>query len=803
MPLFRSLALLAGFVLLAVGLALKPLAWSDATGTAMELALLACLSLGAGAITARILRLRLASAVLLTALALLGLAYAGPAGLLATTCVLLGGLAIGTLFGRTQDSDPLLRWVAGLGVLAACLGWLLPFPIHRAGLWLPALLALAWWRRGPIREDLAGLRANWSNSIGAAPWTALACALVVIISSTPAWLPVSNIDDLAYHVNLGWELMQFGHGRLDVGSQVWALAPWSTDLLHALVMLLAGREVTGPLNVFWLLAAVGLVQRLGRAMGLEDRQAWLAAMLYASLPMTSAMTGSLQVESATPAMIAALALAILSTTTFDARALRLVAALAGLLMGAKMSNGLMLLPFAIWLLWQWRGRLPWTGMPVAVASAAFIGGSSYAYAFALTGNPVLPAFNALFQSPWFPAVNFIDLRWQTGVPWNLPWRLVLDSKAYYEGANGCAGLVPLALLGGVFAGLADRRVRTPLVVGLSAALLVFWQVQYLRYFHPAMTLLLPALVAALLHGGSRRHWREWLLALLVVAQLWLLPTAAWMTQYGAFRRLVMKGPEAVINEFVPERAVAARFRATAASTDRLLYADRSHAGELPGLATSTAWFTPLVSEKLASRSADPAAWAEAVALTGANHVMTYRVTDHPGLQQYLLQAGATRIDGNGAAELYRLPPRPPSREISITADNNRVHAELAIARPHPVIGELVVNLSCDKPGEPISVSWHLTKRNGQPRDHWDWLNCGIDGKASARMRFASIARGGVLGFDASPVHPEKGMVLTLISTQADVRRNLHAETALYAWVWNKVCRRTGCGQDEVRLMPVP
>lgn len=63
--------------------------------------------------------------------------------------------------------------------------------------------------------------------------------------------------------------------------------------------------------------------------------------------------------------------------------------------------------------------LPWLGAVMALGLAstglwlltgAVEGGASYALAAWSVGNPVLPLFNAVFQSPYFAPVNFSDAR---------------------------------------------------------------------------------------------------------------------------------------------------------------------------------------------------------------------------------------------------------------------------------------------------------------------------------------------------------------------------------------------------------
>lgn len=802
MTLVRSIGFISGFALLAIGILLRPFDWPILAPYAQELLFVGTGLLLTGWIISRTTKLSLASSLLGAGLTGFGLFHAGPIVMLSTLLVLAGGLGIGTLVDDSHRCHPLVRWTAGLGILAATLGWLLPFPIHYAAVWAPVLLATCWWRRHKIGADLIQLHTEWRSSTVSAPHSTWIFAIVFLLASRPAWLPVRNPDDLAYRLGLAWELIRHGHGQLDLGAQAWALAPWSTDLLHSLVMLVAGTEATGPLNVFWLLLASILVQRIGLALGLNEQQSWLSAMLYASLPLSGFLSSSMQPESATPAMVAAISLILIDRKRIDGQQLRLIAVVAGFMLASKMSNALMLLPFAAWLILRWNRDITAKSLLVATILGLFTGASSYVYAFGLAGNPVLPMLNGVFGSPWYPAENFVDATWQSGVPWNLPWELTIDTGEYFEGNAGAAGLFVLALFGGFFTALADRNLRVPIAVGLTSALLMFWQVQYLRYLHPTFTLIIPTLVAGLLHGSPRIAWKEWLLSALVFGQLFLLPTASWMFGQDALRLNTTQGPESVLDKFVPERKISERFLSRARPTDRVLFTDprRSFTAEYAGTAMGVAWFTPFTSSAIAE--GNPSDWSGVVARAGANYLMTYNAAKSAGLSAYLKQSNAILEDENGAAELYRIP----LLAIPFTRDEDRAEGKIdlivPIQRSYPVAGDIQVILGCDQWGEMIATGWTLTGLQDQSTNHWHWISCGIDGRAIAQVTYMSMARSKNIRFTASTALPESGMRVELLSVEGDVRRNLPQETALYHRLWDSLCFKDKCLHEHMKIAPV-
>lgn len=768
-----------------------------------------------------------ATAALVGALGAAALAFEGFAGTAAGLLVLAGGLAAGTLLPRARAVDPLVRWVAGVGLIAAVLGWLLPWPVHRPSVWAAALMVLIGWRWAAMRSDLRRVRDGFLPLLEQAPLASLAWALVCITAGAPAWLPINNPDDLAYHLTIGQELLRYGQGRLDIGAQAWALAPWSSDLVHALDSLLAGRDSTGVLNTAWLLGTGLLIVRLGVALGLRAGHAWLASALYVSLPLTSFLAGSMQTEGPTAAALVALAIVVGFDPAPRTARMAPIAALAGFLVGMKISNALLLVPIAIWWLATWWRSMPWRALIPAVLLGAFAGGSSYFYGFALTGNPVVPMFNAQFRTPWFPAQNFEDATWQTGVPWDVAWRVVFDTGEYFEGKPGAAGIVLVLLAGGLVLAFATQRTRALSLVATAGVVLVFVQVQYLRYLHPALALWLPAVTAALLLPpvhGTRAQWPSAVLWAAVLVQLALVGKSGWMLQQGALRTLLLEGRDAVSDRFVPERALLQRWQTELQETDRVLLPDplRSFTSLLPGRAVGTAWFTPLMARiRTAGDAANPDTWGAVVERAGANHVLVHDLSSQPGLREFLAERSAVRLDSNGAAELYRLAQDRASSTTQADDDTAKVNAslqtaqesatgaaqrrselELPIARRHPVLGQVVLQIACNAPGEPVAVGWSLPVPDAPPVSHWEWVSCASGGLATAAVQFRAAAGAQPLVATVRAAQTGSAMTVAIQQHRLDLRRDFHAQTALADWVARWHCRRA-CDSAKYRLWSHP
>jgi hypothetical protein len=586
-------------------------------------------------------------------------AFAGVLPVLATVLLALAALGLGA--GWIPPSLPAraaFALLAGLAVIAAVVGWLLPVHVHGRIAYAVVLVALVAWRRRAIAESAAELRDGFREAVAAAPTPAALAVLMLGLASTTLWLPTLQFDDLAYHLGLPWQLQQAGFYRLDPLSNVWTLAPWAGDVVHAIAQVLAGSEARGAVNAIWLLLTARLLWALAEGLGLEAWARWSCVLLYASQPLTSYLGAGMQAEGPTTAVVCALALAIQrSPERPDGAHLRLLALLAGFALALKASNGLLVLPLGIWQLWRWRGRLPWRSLPVALLLGAFVCGSSYAYAAWLTGNPLFPLFNGVFQSPYYAPVNFDDLRWHAGFDATLPWRLTFDTEHYLESWDGAAGFVLVGLAGALPLALLERRARPLLAIALLAGALVLSQLQYVRYIHPAMALLLPALVAGVARGAGRRGATALLLGLALL-NLSFHANTSWILRGGALKERVRHGREALIASYAPERVIAAHQRDARAKARTLtLFVDpqRPLSAELGGDALTTAWYDPQLSAARAQADAvaDGSGWRALFARVGATHVVLVPASATPALRASLTDA--VRVEAIGDVELWRLP----------------------------------------------------------------------------------------------------------------------------------------------------
>lgn len=784
--------------------------WSSALLQHFDAVALALLGLGlAGSVLARLARWPLAAGLLAISL-LAHLRFHGFAAVVVALLFLAVALGLGArLIGAARpgasprgratpaedsgDGDaPWWSLCVGTAAMGATAGWLLPFPIFsQAAVAAVLVLALIVLRRDAAHQ----LRALWrllDASCRESPRASAAAAAVLLIASVPSWLPVMSADDLATHLQIGWQLQVHGHYRMDVGSQAWSLAPWLADALYGLLLLLAGREVAPTFNLLWLIVTLLLVQRIGRVIGLSPAFAWLGAMLYASTPLVGALTMGMQTETLSAAFVAALALVVLRAPPHaEARTLWVAGLLSAGLIGMKILNGAFVLPLAVLLLWRWRGAVPWSALPRAFGAGALVAGPSYFYATVLAGNPLLPMFNGAFASPWFPAENHVDPRWHAGFDWALPYWLSFRTADYYEptGIAGAAGFALLLLALGAVAAATDRRLRPLLLAALAAWLIPFIQIQYLRYTLPALVLLLPLLLAGLATSPKSRGL---LLsgAAVVLLNLLFQASGSYVTARDGMARL-LDSREALLAEMAPERLIADVVRLRHRDADRLLLTDPDFPSiaEFAGRAFTLSWYDHALWQETRERPDDLAAWQRVVERSGANLVVARRDTLYPGLRALLVGAGAQRLAEFGPATLYELPPRRTAGEL-LEARPGQVALRFPASLEGDRLVDVRIELDCSLPFAPVALGWTAYRLHGDAG--WArhrWMTCPADGRLVVDLSLALPAGWGRVEFEAEPVAGFGEQVIRVAGQGQLQRTDLARSRDLSRVARQQVCRR--------------
>lgn len=646
-----------GPLLLLFGLAITPLLKSLPSGRFGELIALGLLI---GALAWLLGRLRgwyMASGLALIWILLLPV-FTGVLPMLATILLLLAALVTGqALFAQRALA---LQATAGLLVLAAVLGWTLLLPIHSRWVYLPVCFALVIWRRALLWTSLRSGIVQWRRCVTEAPRSAALAVLLVGFASTACWLPTLQYDDLTYHLRLPWQLLQQGVYQPAPQHQIWALAPWATDVIQAVPQVIAGTESRGPVNAFWLILLATAAWQLAAQLGANVQLRWLAVGMVASLPLTAGLAGGMQTELPTAAVL--LWMCALAASPRDGRlsSWLLLAVLAGGLLAMKSMSAVMALPVLVWAL----VRHPWPSLPrigLVLLTGLLIGLANYVHAQWLAGNPVLPLLNGIFQSPYFAPTNFIDPKYKIGFGPGLPWTLTFHSSRYFESHDGAAGVVLVGLAGLWLLALLRPATRPAAWVTLAVLALPLLPIQYLRYAYPGMALLCVVAVAALGPRLTRRPVIGMLVALCVL-NVSYQSTGYWMLRSGALKdTLKSAGHDApLFQRFAPERSLAASIRTSGEDEGTVLLLDPrdSFFAEFGTRGRTVSWYSPALQSAASLAELDPSGgqWHQLLQEQQVRHIILRIETLTPSQRLALELAGARLREETGGRQWWSLPP---------------------------------------------------------------------------------------------------------------------------------------------------
>lgn len=595
------------------------------------------------------------------------LAYCGPLPVLSVALLAAAAWAVGdALLPAMRPARPALAIVLGLILIGMLAGWTLTWPIHHPAVWAALLLVPIALRRRSLVIATRDAATRWRDTVAAAPRAAAWAVMLLGVASVACWIPTLQSDDLGYHLNLPMQWMLHGRYAPDAEYQVWSYAPWAGDALHGIAFVLARQDAHGALNALWLVLIAAVIGGpLATAMRATPLERWIGVALFATFPPLVWMAAGMQTELASTAVLVALVALILgpgSDTRADARVPRGLFAGAILFAGLfalKLVHGVAALPLLLFALWRHRAWIPWRWLPLACLLCIALATSSHVHAWLATGNPVLPMFNHVFESPFFPREQFHDPRWHAGFGPDILWRISFDTARYVEGWPGGLGFGLIAL-----AGLWLLRLLRPAHGGLFLAvtacvLLPLLPMQYARYAWPGMVLLL-ALLCFGAEAALGRRLFVWMFAGLCALNLAYQANASWLHHSAAVKRTIrsLAAHDAVVAEYIPERVLIRRIPRDDAHAVLATDPARNVVAELAGRGRTTALHDPSLAAEAKSAESDAsgAAWAALFARERIGWVLVNRATASHALDAGLRGADAQRIDTLHEVELWRLPP---------------------------------------------------------------------------------------------------------------------------------------------------
>lgn len=570
---------------------------------------------------------------------------------LALLCIILAWLLLGTglaqvgavalfLYSAWALGHLMLRWMrastapvasilTGTALWLTLWGALMHFPINGQALYI-SLCLLAFLG---VSKDIYSLCKNcrnvavdlqeWMQAIPFWVWTAGLVSIGWCLRW--AWLPSLNYDDHAMHLRFWTELAWQRHFSFDVQSQIWSVAPFARDLLHAGQSLMAGTDTRSACNLVLALILLTLLARMLRQWGLKPLSQLALLILFASTPMLGNLLLTLQTE----LFLSVLTLAGVAWLSGDKHDdwrnhLPTVLASAALCTATKLPGavlGITLLVTLALRAWEQRKnahthmplRPCWPAWGLFLLALAFVALHSYAVAWAVTGNPLFPLYNDIFQSPYAPAEAV-----KSGYPHGLSlWNYILvffKTSKFMASGDYTAGWQYLILLPP--AALALLRKKTPSGLRLLAVpafgfgLVMFSASNYWRYMFPVMPVA-SAMMGALFLQGNIKSRHEKLLSntsfvlclLCIFMNMARFSMADWRmagTPPASAAQFTQRH-EKLQQKLSPILALTEKINQLAPNGSRVLYPAQNPAGALlRGTHLYTNWYAPALSQRFKS-----------------------------------------------------------------------------------------------------------------------------------------------------------------------------------------------------------
>jgi hypothetical protein len=412
---------------------------------------------------------------------------------LALACYVVGRAVFSALRLDTTGQTFISILLTGAGVYGTAVGLAAHFPVNYPGIYGFALAVPVVLGRRQIYEVLDSLRIVCVPSIEHR-WLDLAIVTVALVHFTVALMPEVGSDALAMHLFIPGHLVQRHEWGFDATTYVWAVMPMIGDWLYSIGYMLAGETAARMINVGFIFILSWLLRDLVIWAGGHARGARWAVLLFLSTPLTFTESSSLFIESVWAAFLVAGSLSIVKVL-YSRDEPKAHLPVAGILLGVALAaKAITFMVFPALLLMLILGYRSWFRLNLVriliLSLVLFIamGGAPYFTAWYLTGNPVFPFYNQLFQSPLWPAVNFEATAFGKGLSWDILYQVVFHSGKYLESNAGAAGFQWLLLFApALLALLFTRQYKglTLFIVAVIFVALVFQSTAYLRYIFPA------------------------------------------------------------------------------------------------------------------------------------------------------------------------------------------------------------------------------------------------------------------------------------------------------------------------------
>jgi len=546
-----------------------------------------------------------------TSLALLSVVVFGPASVAVVALVLGSALISGTFVAGASNSrhdGPIAqRLSVGLAILAIILtlaSWR-----HVNFIWFQMALLVC--LSAPVGKTVVRrqLLADWTSLASAfAPttgswrviWRAFGTFLAIFFMLQAA-LPERYADALAVHLYVGSYSAAHGQWAYDPALNAYSLMPLGADFLFAGLYLLGGEPAAKLINYAIFLIILSLIYGTTSAK-FGGFAGTIAALLYASLPLTLIETTSVFIENPLTMWITTGACILFQRgrqLSFRAAVSILIVLAAATL--SKVHGGIAACMLGVLMagfyLSQKRSLVEYLGLIVLTVLIGGIALSPYIQAYRIAGNPFFPFYNDIFKSPFYAIVRFVDERWIGNFNFDLLYQATFHSSKFLEAYDGALGFSLMAFLVPALAAVVMHRSGLKLLglVLVAFVVTIGWNMQYLRYFYPILPVafLLIGFVSAIYLSRPRAYVAfNVAVAAVLCLNVSRLGTGGWILNDYDFGVLFsVKDARQFEQAAVPEKTLFRIVNQLQGPDARILLSGVNAAAPLEGTALYTGWYS--------------------------------------------------------------------------------------------------------------------------------------------------------------------------------------------------------------------
>ncbi len=616
---------LAALVTAIAGVALSTTPLLNYWSTSPQQGILIWLAISAGFILlCKFITPRTSKLTLITAFTLFILGGNGVAASMSCLLFCLSIFSLGRFIARGISNE---NWniasvmILGLAAYTAIFGAMIHLPINYRWVYLiilsaPLLVdAIALAKQQKIKQATCNLILQVNSALSPVAYWKLAGLLTFIgFFSCYSFMMSITSDDNSYHLAM-WSQLQFHHQYLfDVKTQIWYAAPFTLDMIHGVLSVVANEDARGALNIFLLIALLATTTATARQLFTNLNIRLLSLAFLASTPMLYNLLLGLQTE----LMLATLAITgvcigISQQASFIQRSLGVIL-VSCLLVAIKLPTATLAAALCVCLLVsEWNNFHQIANFSrtklIALLAALFIGLAvalhPYVTSYMVTGNPVFPLYNAVFKSPFYNPVNFKDNNFTHGASLQAWWGMFFNSSRYLESKNFITGfhyfLLPLA---GIFCLYKKNRFQVLLYLALPVLVfggLMFYMVQYVRYLFPVMPIacLLAAGVfyaPATTNNGVARHAKNTIAVLtfitLVSLNFYFMPGVSWIFDQNPLKNYTPSAKLETAKDYNAEHVINRYLNEKYPGENVLFDAGRCNGASLLGKPFYPDWISP-------------------------------------------------------------------------------------------------------------------------------------------------------------------------------------------------------------------